>query len=98
MRSAPFGCAIRLAHQASIDCHQHLILVRGRSRGRGGHRTQTGRHHVGGCGRLFTPQGETTSATSPSISAKTMVSIFIDAELGTHIDTHDLVLALTPAA
>ncbi len=56
------------------------------------------RHHVGGCGRLFTPEGETTSATSPSISAKTVVSIFIDAELRTRVDTHDLMLALTPAA
>ena len=59
---------------------------------------RTRRHHVGGCGRLSASEGETTSATSPSISAKTVVSIFIDAELGTRVDTHDLVLALTPTA
>ena len=56
------------------------------------------RHHVGGCGRLSAPQGETTSATSPSISAKTVVSIFIDAELATRVDTHDPALGLAPAA
>ena len=42
--------------------------------------------------------GETTSATSPSISAKTVVSIFIDAELATRVDTHDPALGLAPAA
>ena len=92
MHSVPFDCAIRLAHRASLDCHQQRIRVRGYSRGGGRCGTQARRHHVGGCGRLFAPEGETTSATSPSISAKIVVSIFIDAELGTHD------LALTPAA
>ncbi len=46
MRGVPFECAIRLTHRASLDCHQQLNRVRGRTRGTGAHRAKAHDDHV----------------------------------------------------
>ena len=56
MRSVPFDCVIRHAHEASIDCHQHLIPVAALP-WQGEDIERIRRHHVGGCGRLSAPRG-----------------------------------------
>ena len=58
MRDGCLDCAIRLTYGASIDCHQQLFRVRGRSRDRGWCRTQARGDHVGRRGRLLAADGQ----------------------------------------
>ncbi len=72
MHGAPFDCANRLAHLASLDCHQQLIRVRWSAGGRGRYGTQACRD-ASDAGEMIT---ELALAVQLGLAIEDLTSVF----------------------